>query len=152
MEHPRAERGFTLIELLIVIAIIGIIAAIAIPNLLNALNRGKQARAVGEIRTLAQGIAIYQQDQSSYPAIGETVIAAVLPHIRLYVGNVPSDDPWRNPYQYATDGRVYTVISFGLDRVETTPYVNGPTGSFDADIVLATDSFYQYPEGVQSGD
>ena len=46
----RKDKGFTLIELLIVVAIIGIIAAIAIPNLLNAIDRGKQKRTMADLR------------------------------------------------------------------------------------------------------
>ncbi|OYV98709.1 MAG: hypothetical protein B7Z68_00255, partial [Acidobacteria bacterium 21-70-11] len=47
----RKQKGFTLIELLIVVAIIGIIAAIAIPNLLNAINRGRQKRTMADMRS-----------------------------------------------------------------------------------------------------
>ena len=65
--HKR-ESGFTLIELLIVIAIIGILAAIAIPNLLNAVQRGKQKRTMSDMRALATAVEAYAVDNSSYPA------------------------------------------------------------------------------------
>ena len=50
MQIRKRFRGFTLIELLIVIAIIGIIAALLIPNFLDALQKTKQKRTMGDIR------------------------------------------------------------------------------------------------------
>ncbi len=82
-QHPSSCRGFSLIELLIVAAIIGLIAAIAIPNLVNAIQRGRQARTVGDARGLATSVAMYQQDYAKYPIVqGPCVMRRALrPHI-----------------------------------------------------------------------
>jgi len=44
----RKESGFTWTELVIVLAIIVIIAAIAVPNLMRAIERGKEQRAAAD--------------------------------------------------------------------------------------------------------
>ena len=62
-------KGFTLIELLIVVAIIGIIAAIAIPNLLNAIDRGKQKRTMADLRSMGTAIEEYSIDNNFYPDV-----------------------------------------------------------------------------------
>ncbi len=63
----KIHYGFTLIELLIVVAIIAILAAIAIPNFLEAQIRGKFARAVCDMRTLATAVEAYAVDNNDYP-------------------------------------------------------------------------------------
>src|SRR4029077_4093020 len=89
----RDSRGFTLIELLIVVAIIGIIAAIAIPNLLNALDRGKQKRTLGDIRALAVAIESYAVDHSQFPTATDLPgLHAILDPI--FIKQIPMTDGW----------------------------------------------------------
>ena len=77
----RRQKGFTLIELLIVVAIIGIIAAIAIPNLLNAINRGRQKRTMADLRSLATAIESYQVDFNFYPKVASTTMVLFHPSL-----------------------------------------------------------------------
>ena len=95
----RKDKGFTLIELLIVVAIIGIIAAIAIPNLLNAIDRGKQKRTMADIRSVGTAVEEYSIDLNVYPAAGTnfTTLTNVLEP--LYIRNAPDRDGWNRALQ-----------------------------------------------------
>jgi general secretion pathway protein G len=147
----RKERGFTLIELLIVVAIIGIIAAIAIPNLLNAIHRGRQKRSMADMRTIATAIGTYATDMNYYPrSIAST--AELETHLEpVYLRNCPSNDGWSTAFLSTTDseGMHYTVQSFGKDKTNQGCTIDTETRLFDCDICHSDGVFVQWPEGIQ---
>jgi type II secretion system protein G len=147
----RRESGFTLIELLIVVAIIGIIAAIAVPNLMNAVDKGKQSKTMADIRALAGAIEVYAVDNNTYPRV--STYAALIPLIQpIYIKSAPLTDGWNHPWVFAGDtngGLDYTLSSLGKDGIASA--VNGgQTKNFNCDIVYANGQFFQWPSGAQT--
>ena len=162
----RNSKGFTLIELLIVVAIIGIIVAIAIPNLLNAIQRAKQRRTMGDIRSAATAVEAYAVDLNRYPpAAGNydlpfaiTVVTAGANMSKYvsptYIKSIPLADGWNSWFIYTADanGTGYIFASGGKDGTVTAVATGapvGPTTDFNADIIYSNGSFMQWPEGVQ---
>ena len=151
----RKNRGFTLIELLIVVAIIGIIAAIAIPNLLNAINRGRQKRTMADIRTIGTAVEAYAVDNSAYPSITTGAVSVLAPHIEpTYVKRAPRNDGWNYPMRALSEGVGYTIAGAGRDKTFTnaalTGYTLGTTTDMDCDICYSNGSFTLFPEGIQN--
>ena len=157
----KRQSGFTLIQLLIVIAIIGILAAIAIPNLLNAVQRGKQKRTMSDMRALAMAVEAYAVDNNAYPAAscsagvimstGNQLNTSSFTNLTpTYVAQVPVADGWGNFLVYAvsTTTDQYMIRSYGRDK-SASAIVCGTTTNFNDDIVYADGTFVQWPEGVQ---
>jgi prepilin-type N-terminal cleavage/methylation domain-containing protein len=149
-QRLSTSRGFSLIELLIVTAVIGLIAAIAIPNLVNAIQRGRQSRSTGDLRGLATGIGMYQQDYAKFPLAGSLVpVSTISDSVAPYMGDFKGTDGWQRDFFYASDGDNYTLLSYGLNGVADQPWANGPIHYFDDDIVIEGGAFVQWPEGIQ---
>lgn len=149
----KNSRGFTLIELLIVVAIIGIIAAIAIPNLLNAIDRGRQKRTMADMRSIGTAVESYAVDSNFYPRnLSGTVASTIATHVEpLYIKNVPRTDGWGGDFQYNDDtaGGDYTIQSYAKGNSDDNCVAGTPTTTFDSDICFSSGSFTQWPEGRQ---
>ncbi len=178
IHRRRGQKGFTLIELLIVVAIIGIIAAILIPNLLDALQKAKQKRTVGDIRAVGAAWFSWLTDQVGaaaagtantydYSSLSTTVTSANLlatlfqSTSMFYIQVVPNNDGWGNPFDYRWSGNVLSaqvmgICSEGRDGGTssgcTGDYTMGPFNAtkYDSDIVWADGFFVRYPAGAKT--
>ena len=138
----RRDEGFSLIELLIVVAIIGIIAAIAVPQLMNAMDRGRQRRSMADMRNIATANGTLRVDTGSYGA----TLGALSP---TYMQVAPAADGWGTAWGYSTGADTYTITSAGSDAtagapVAPVPWINDP---YDPDIILTDGQFTQAPTG-----
>ncbi|HSB62662.1 MAG TPA: prepilin-type N-terminal cleavage/methylation domain-containing protein [Thermoanaerobaculia bacterium] len=164
----RNNKGFTLIELLIVVAIIGIIVAIAIPNLLNAIQRAKQKRSMGDMRTAGTAAEAYAVDFNHYPAAAGYTLPGGLTYpatltfkagtptleeqvTPTYVRLLPLTDGWNSYFLYMGIAQDYLVASNGKDgKTEGAAAPWGETTNFNNDIIFVDGQFAQYPAGSQN--
>jgi type II secretion system protein G len=151
------RQGFTLIELLIVIAIIGIVAAIAIPNLLTALQKGKQKATMGDMKSIGNAIESYMTDNYFVPQTPGALSGISVNLQPFYIKVLPAVDGWGGAFQYTcgtTTGTsdLYSIFSYGRDRntegtwpSNASPYTVSQMDDFAKDIVFSNGTFTYCP-------
>jgi general secretion pathway protein G len=129
------------------VAVVGIIAAIAIPNLLNAIDRGKQKRTMADLRSIATAVESYAVDNNFYPTV--TTAADLRPSVEpKYIKTTPMVDGWGHTFEVNSSTTRYVIFSHGKDGVgdDCTP---GQTSRFDDEICFANGEFARYPAGPE---
>ena len=171
-------RGFTLIEVLIVVLVIGIIATLIIPMFLDAIQKGKQKRAMAEMRIVGTCWMSWLTDQVSAGAAGsskeriydlsemqqvdaKTVLASLYQtQTFFYCSEVPRWDPWGWEYEYFINpetllgSKAIAIRTPGrhgeFDYGNSRQYPLGPfiVTNYDKDILWADGFFIHYPAGL----
>ncbi|MFQ5735877.1 MAG: type II secretion system major pseudopilin GspG [Thermodesulfobacteriota bacterium] len=124
----KDAKGFTLIELMVVIVILGILAAIIAPRIIGRTDEAKVTEAKVQIKNLETALKLYKIDNGSYPTTEQGLEALVR---KPTTGSIPRhwrrggylekkslpNDPWGNPYQYASPGLNddLDIFSYGGD-------------------------------------
>jgi len=130
----KKQEGFTLIEIMVVILILGLLATLVVQSLRGATDKAKRTKAMADIAELKTALDRYYIDMGSYPTSDQGLAALVNPGGQggtqvsssggsaggsddSYIQRIPND-PWGNPYVYASDGTSYTLKSYGADGAE----------------------------------
>ncbi len=119
--HARAtknQKGFTLIEILVVMAIIAMLAIMVAPNIFNqqggcdarcgAFRNFDFRRRVRHLPPRCRRISRFALGLEEDDTNGARWNG---PYLRRGVPN----DPWDNPYVYESNGREFTLMSYGAD-------------------------------------
>jgi type II secretory pathway pseudopilin PulG len=129
------------------IAVCGIIAAIAIPNLLNAIDRGKQKRTMADMQTWVIALEDYAEEHRQYPVVedAQALHAQLVPE---YTRALPVTDAWGHALHVASDGSRYEIVSPGKDGT-FDGCGGGETARFVDDICIEDGVFSQWPSGIE---
>ncbi len=118
LDRHYPQAGFTLIEILVVMAIIAMLAVMVAPNIFNQQAGAQRDAALSQISSLQAALDMYRLDVGEYPDDLEGLVENDTgraswngPYLR---GDLPLD-PWNNAYLYDSNGREFTLISYGPD-------------------------------------
>lgn len=133
------SKGFTLIELMIVMGLIAVLSA----GLFSVFGQGSQrysrdVRRQADLQTIAAALAMYRQDQGSYPRCGGATppvacAASAIQNLAPYLAMIPADPVTGRQYSYyprdagggtctaaATDRCVFYTLCAGSEKDTTT--------------------------------
>lgn len=123
-----AAAGFTLIELIVVLVVLGLLAALVGPQLFDRVSGAKQETTRAQLELFGIALDNYRLDNGAYPTTEQGLAALNArpgappapsnwrgPYLRKQV----PDDPWGQPYVYASPGthdpNGYDLVSYGRD-------------------------------------
>jgi len=117
------QGGFTLLELLVVLVILGFLASLVGPQVLKQIGGSKTKAAILQIEEFSTALDLYHLDGGRYPSTADGLKSLIEKPSSARIWNGPylkkkviRDDPWGNPYHYASPGEYSDFDLFSLGR------------------------------------
>jgi len=124
-------RGFTLIEIAVALAVLGIMTAVVFIALQTRLEDAKIRRAVGEIRTIEQGVAWWIQGTlrgGSLTFTGLSMRALTDAGAVPAALGQPTANPWAGAYLVTGDGETFTITVTDIPNARACTALAGVFG------------------------
>ncbi len=135
-------RGVRVVFVLLGASLVAFAAVTLYLGLFGTWDRSRQARTMADMRSIAFAFEEIRQRDGRYPDARDirTVLAAT-------DARLPAADAWGNDYLVVSLASGFGLRSLGRDgRYDGGR--DGPTTSYDDDIVLRNGEFVRYPEGM----
>lgn len=123
----KNQKGLSLIEILIALTLLAIAGTLVVGSVTDRLREGEINATKIQIQKVGEILREYRRKCGRYPTTDQGLDALVTnpgdsckrypPNGFIENGKIPKDS-WDNEFLYESDGRKYTLISFGLDGVE----------------------------------
>jgi prepilin-type N-terminal cleavage/methylation domain-containing protein len=127
MSPFRRQSGFSLLELLIAMMIIAVIATLGVKQYAKYSARARHLKAGDNLKIVSEGLDQYYLKHGKYPDFGsfESMVEPNSPLVKenLIASNMPSKDPWDQPYQGKSSKATYELK---CDGDPTNPEELGP--------------------------
>lgn len=124
-----SQSGMSLIEILIALTLLGLAGTFVAGKVYENLQEGQIKSAKIQIKLLGDRLTEFRRDCNFLPTTDQGLDALIdkptggreckryAPGGYLKDGKIPQD-PWDNEYIYESDGKTYTIISYGADNAE----------------------------------
>lgn len=125
----NSQKGMSLVEILIALTLLAVAGTFVTLNVLENLDEGNIKSAKIQVTNLGNILKDYKRKCGMYPTTEQGLEALLnaptsgkeckrYPAEGFIDGNNIPVDPWDNEFDYESDGRKYTIISYGNDGME----------------------------------
>lgn len=135
------RHGFTIIELIAAMVIVGVLSTVAVPPISGSIDKAKVARAISDMRQIAQDLSALDSLPASLADIGRGSLRDPWGRPYTYVPLIvsgPAPDPRKDRFLVPINSR-FDLYSTGPDGLTSLPLSDLPSRD---DVVLGNDGGY----------